>query len=168
MKLTAAQELGYQTVSESNQLPLVIPATAPLITGRKLNKAIVYVKVAGQHLSFLGKEITLGPKAGDVYIVESGLMEGEDVVTNGAFKIDSAAQIQAMPSMMTLPIESEDTGTEQTICPIMGGKIDKTVFTEYQGKKVYFCCPGCIDEFNKDPEKYIPQLPQFKTTEHTH
>ncbi len=168
MKLAAAQELGYQTVSEPNQLPLVIPATAPLITGRKLNKAIVYIKVAGEHPSFLGKEITLGPKAGDVYIVESGLMEGEDVVTNGAFKIDSAAQIQAMPSMMTQPVESEEEGTEQTLCPIMGNPIDKTVFTEYQGKKVYFCCPGCIDEFNKDPEKYVPQLPQFKTTEHAH
>ncbi|MEN6308817.1 MAG: efflux RND transporter periplasmic adaptor subunit [Anaerohalosphaeraceae bacterium] len=168
MKLVAAQDLGYQTAGEPNQLPLVIPATAPLITGRKLNKAVVYVKVAGEHPSFIGKEIVLGPKAGDFYIVESGLMEGEEVVTNGAFKIDSAAQIQAMPSMMTLPLETEASSTEQTLCPVMGGAIDKSVFTEYKGKKVYFCCPSCIEEFNKDPEKYVPQLPQFKTTEHSH
>ena len=52
--------------------------------------------------------------------------------------------------------------TEQTTCPVMGGAIDKAIFTEYQGKKVYFCCPTCKLEFEKNPEKYIAKLPQFK------
>jgi len=51
---------------------------------------------------------------------------------------------------------------EQTTCPIMGGAIDKKLFTEYKGKKVYFCCPGCKLKFEEDPEKYIAKLPQFK------
>lgn len=52
---------------------------------------------------------------------------------------------------------------EQTTCPIMdGNKINKDIFVEYQGKKVYFCCPECVEEFNKDPEKYISKLPQFQ------
>jgi YHS domain-containing protein len=51
---------------------------------------------------------------------------------------------------------------EQKTCPIMGGPIDKTVFTEYKGKKVYFCCPACKPKFEANPEKYIAQLPQFK------
>ena len=51
---------------------------------------------------------------------------------------------------------------EQTVCPIMGGKINKSVFTEYKGKKVYFCCAGCKPTFEKNPEKYIAKLPQFK------
>lgn len=50
---------------------------------------------------------------------------------------------------------------EQKTCPIMGGPINKDHFTEYQGKKVYFCCPGCEEEFAKDPEKYTKDLPQF-------
>jgi YHS domain-containing protein len=54
--------------------------------------------------------------------------------------------------------------TEQTICPVMGNPINKDVFVEYQGKKVYFCCPGCIEPFQKNPEKYLPKLPQFKQT----
>ncbi len=33
-------------------------------------------------------------------MVESGLHEGERVVTHGAYKIDSALQIQGRPSMM--------------------------------------------------------------------
>jgi Cu(I)/Ag(I) efflux system membrane fusion protein len=50
--------------------------------------------------AFEGREIALGPRAGDYYIVESGLEEGERVVTNGNFKIDSALQLLARPSMM--------------------------------------------------------------------
>lgn len=56
-----------------------------------------------------------------------------------------------------------DTEAEQTMCPVMDGmKIDKNVFVEYKGKKVYFCCPDCKAKFEKDPEKYIANLPQFK------
>ena len=50
---------------------------------------------------------------------------------------------------------------EQTDCPIMGLAIDKSVYTEYKGKKVYFCCAGCINTFKEDPEKYLSKLPQF-------
>lgn len=50
----------------------------------------------------------------------------------------------------------------QTTCPIMGNPIDKAVSTEYQGQKVYFCCPACVEKFKGDPEKYVKDLPQFK------
>jgi hypothetical protein len=52
---------------------------------------------------------------------------------------------------------------EQTKCPVLpNNPIDKNVFVEYKGKKVYFCCENCKAEFNKDPEKYVKDLPQFK------
>jgi YHS domain-containing protein len=52
---------------------------------------------------------------------------------------------------------------EQTICPVMeGNKIDKNIFVEYKGKKVYFCCEDCKAIFEKSPEKYISKLPQFQ------
>ena len=50
---------------------------------------------------------------------------------------------------------------EQTICPVMGGPINKDIFVEYEGKKVYFCCAQCKGEFEKEPEKYLSKLPQF-------
>ena len=50
---------------------------------------------------------------------------------------------------------------EQQICPVMGGAINKDIFTEYKGKKVYFCCPACKGLFEKEPEKYVSKLPQF-------
>ena len=50
---------------------------------------------------------------------------------------------------------------EQKICPVMEAPINKELYTEYKGKKVYFCCPGCKEKFAKEPDKYIPKLPQF-------
>jgi Cu(I)/Ag(I) efflux system membrane fusion protein len=76
---------------------LVIPAGAPLITGRR---AVVYVAVPGEPGKYRGREIVLGPRAGDHYLVRHGLEEGQEVVTHGNFKIDSAVQIRAKPSMM--------------------------------------------------------------------
>ncbi len=88
---------------------LAIPASAPLITGKR---AIVYVQLPGKEGTYEGREVVLGPRAGDYYIVKSGLSEGELVVTKGNFKIDSAVQLQARPSMMTplgaqAPLERE-------------------------------------------------------------
>lgn len=50
---------------------------------------------------------------------------------------------------------------EQINCPVMGGPIDKSIFVEYQGKKVYFCCKSCVETFKANPEKYLAKLPQF-------
>ncbi len=66
---------------------------------------------------------------------------------------------------MDKAVETADTAVaavgEQTTCPIMGGPINKEIFVEYKGKKVYFCCAGCEGKFNADPEKYLSKLPQF-------
>ena len=57
--------------------------------------------------------------------------------------------------------DAEAAAVEQTLCPVMNSLIKKTVFVEYQGKKVYFCCPGCEGAFLKSPQKYLSKLPQF-------
>ena len=66
----------------------------------------------------------------------------------------------------TEPAESAVTThsemTEQKMCPIMDAPVNKEFYTEYQGKKVYFCCPGCEDVFLKNPEDYLDKLPQFQ------
>jgi YHS domain-containing protein len=43
----------------------------------------------------------------------------------------------------------------QTNCPVMGGKINKEVFTDIQGQRVYHCCPGCIEPMRANPDKYF-------------
>ena len=98
MDLVTTESLGY-VVDTPNEAPLVIPASAPLITGVR---AVVYVRLPDKEKpTFEGRQVTLGPRAGEHYLVKEGLAEGELVVTKGNFKIDSALQIQAKPSMMS-------------------------------------------------------------------
>jgi Cu(I)/Ag(I) efflux system membrane fusion protein len=100
MALVPASELGYAPADESSRPPLVIPASAVLRTGKR---AVVYVELPGaSQPTYEGREIVLGPRAGSHYLVVSGLDEGERVVTEGSFKIDSALQILAKPSLMSL------------------------------------------------------------------
>jgi membrane fusion protein, copper/silver efflux system len=77
---------------------LVIPRSAVLWTGKR---SIVYVKQAGTNEPvFKIREIGLGPMLGSSYIVADGLTEGEEIVTQGTFSIDAAAQLEGKPSMM--------------------------------------------------------------------
>jgi membrane fusion protein, copper/silver efflux system len=82
----------------SAEAPLLIPATAPLITG---TRALVYVQLPHEEApTFVPREITLGSRAGDFFEVASGLEEGELVVIHGAFRLDSELQIRGGRSMM--------------------------------------------------------------------
>ena len=108
MDLVPAESLGLVGDSSGLEEPLVVPRTAVLVTG---TRAVAYVRVAGTDKpTYEGREVSLGPRAGDFYVVRDGLREGEEVVTHGAFKIDSAMQISAKPSMM-LPRGSGGDGS---------------------------------------------------------
>jgi len=88
--------LKSNTAKNTNEL--LIPKSAILWTGKK---AVVYVKVSDRETSsFIYRQITLGPEAGDFYIVNDGLSEGEEIAMNGVFKIDAAAQLAGKSSMM--------------------------------------------------------------------
>ena len=87
---------------------LVIPRSAVLWTGKR---SVVYVKQAGtDELNFKMREIEIGPMLGNSYVVISGLNEGEEIVTDGTFSVDAAAQLEGKPSMMN----RSTTPTKQT------------------------------------------------------
>lgn len=73
----------------------------------------------------------------------------EGIAAAGGKTIEAAGEVVAAAAV-------------QTTCPIMEKAIDKAVSTEYNGQKVYFCCPECIDKFKANPEQYIAELPQLK------
>ncbi len=111
--LVPAEQLGHVLPAQAVEAPLVIPATAPLMTGKR---AIVYVQLPDREQpTFEGREVLLGQRAGDEYIVRHGLEEGELVVTQGNFKIDSSLQIQAKPSMMSPESDSVDKHAPEPI-----------------------------------------------------
>lgn len=99
-KLKPGMYLTARVHSTLDEEPkLVIPASAPLITGER---AVVYLQVPdAERPTFQGVEVVLGPRVEEGYVVEEGLEEGQRVVTNGAFQIDSALQIIAKSSMMS-------------------------------------------------------------------
>ena len=77
-----------------------------------------------------------------------------------------AVQAQNAPSEEKAADEvskPQDVGNK--ICPVTGEKIDeKTKATyEYKGEIYNFCCTMCIDEFKKDPEKYIKKVEEERT-----
>lgn len=77
---------------------VIIPKSAVLWTGKR---SVVYVKDdVEEQPTFLLRQITLGPSLPDGYVVLDGLAEGEEIVTNGAFAIDAAAQLDGKRSMM--------------------------------------------------------------------
>jgi len=95
--------------SVSDETQLMIPRSAIMWTGKR---SIVYVQLPNTETpTFEAREIILGNRAGNYYVVESGLSEGEQVVTNGTFKIDSAAQLSDKLSMMN---REPGTGTNRT------------------------------------------------------
>ncbi len=75
-----------------------IPKSAVLCTGKR---SVVFVKLHDRSgPAFRMREIELGPRVGEGYVVISGLTEGEEVVANGTFSVDAAAQLEGKPSMM--------------------------------------------------------------------
>ena len=56
------------------------------------------------------------------------------------------------------PVDStkESAGPKhQTVCPVMGGKIDSSEYTDIQGQRVYHCCGGCQKKLTADPDKFF-------------
>lgn len=95
---------------EHTPIPLVVPSTAVLFTG---TRSIVYTQTDDENgFRYTPVEVTLGQRGDDVYIVLDGLKENDRVVTHGAFRIDSAMQIAAKPSMMSM--ESQTTPPTDT------------------------------------------------------
>src|SRR5690554_2857849 len=84
--------------SAANTSLVSVPASAVLWTG---NRSLVYVKTHADEPVFEMREVGLGTKSGDTYLITDGLKSGEEVVINGTFTVDAAAQLQGKKSMMT-------------------------------------------------------------------
>ena len=87
---------------------VVIPESAVLWTGKR---SVVYVRIDdGGKPAFVLREVVLGNSLGDSYVIEEGLEPGEEIVVNGAFTVDAAAQLAGKPSMM-----NPDTGQDEPL-----------------------------------------------------
>ena len=83
---------------QSSGPSIIVPKTAVMWTGRR---SLVYIKSeTPEGISFMMREVDLGPSLGSSYLIKEGLSEGEEIATNGTFSIDAAAQLAGKASMM--------------------------------------------------------------------
>jgi Cu(I)/Ag(I) efflux system membrane fusion protein len=94
------QESTQTTSSET----VTIPASAVLWTGER---SLVYIKTHPNEPVFEMREITLANRSGEHYQVSSGLKDGDEIVTQGTFTVDAAAQLQGKKSMMNSGLSSK-------------------------------------------------------------
>ena len=125
-------EMDLVPVQKSNSIvdsvadPLLIPRSAVL---RSSGKSLVFVRTNHSEGSlFELREILLGPKVGDEYLVLSGLEVGEQVVSEGNFKIDSAMQIAGKTSLMSLnpvkELKAVSPAQQETLNLLLGSYLD--------------------------------------------
>lgn len=88
---------NIERVASSNDTVLTIPASAVLWTGER---SVVYLKTSPDQTIFEMREVVLGNQIGNEYEVLEGLFIGNQIVTNGTFTVDAAAQLQGKKSMM--------------------------------------------------------------------
>ncbi len=50
-------------------------------------------------------------------------------------------------------------GKPQTTCPVMAGNpVNKSLYVDAEGYRIYVCCGGCVGAVKADPAKYIEQM----------
>jgi Cu(I)/Ag(I) efflux system membrane fusion protein len=85
---------------------LTVPASAVLWTGER---SLVYVKTNPNEPVFEMREVTLGNRSGETYQVSTGLNNGDEIVTNGTYTVDAAAQLQGKKSMMNQQMMQDES-----------------------------------------------------------
>jgi membrane fusion protein, copper/silver efflux system len=105
---------------------------------------------------FEPRQVETGRLLGERVEIVRGLVPGEKVAVSGNFLIDSEARMQRAASGITgtvgrdpvcrMNIDEDRARTEGNI-------------REYKGKNYFFCSPECMDEFGKDPERYLKVSP---------
>ena len=93
----------------NNDEVLTIPESAVLWTGER---SVVYLKIIPDQPVFEMREVKIGNQIGNEYEVLEGLFVGNEIVTNGTFTVDAAAQLKGKKSMMNKEGGKISTGHE--------------------------------------------------------
>lgn len=108
---------------------LEVPKTAVMWTGER---SLVYVKTSSTEPVFEMREVVLGNSSGETYQVLSGLESGTEIVTNGTFTVDAAAQLQGKNSMMNGG--SIATGMKMDLSAKFESQFEKSLDTYFELK----------------------------------
>lgn len=91
-----------------------------------------------------------------LFVLASGCGKKQETQTTSGGQDKTAVQVSSSTVEEFIPPVS--TYSTVTQCPVMGNKFTITKDTKavrYKGKEYFFCCPSCISDFKKNPDKYI-------------
>ena len=140
------EERGAKALADE----LVVPRSAVLWTGER---SVVYVAITDTEVpTYEFREVTLGERVGDGYRVTAGLEAGDEVVVQGAFQLDAAAQLNNKASMMNRDVVVAGREAEAPAAEAIPDYREETpeAFREQLGKVV---------------EAYLPLKDQMVATE---
>lgn len=151
---------------------LTIPASAVLWTGER---SLVYEKTKTDEPIFEMREITLGKRLGDMFTVVSGLGEGAEIVTHGAFTVDAAAQLQGKKSMMNqhTTTKNEGSGTMELSARLQKNLLEsllvyiqlKDAFVSSDAKAASSHAKSMAEKINAIPVQEVPPTAQTHLTQ---
>ncbi|MEK6732792.1 MAG: YHS domain-containing protein [Candidatus Omnitrophota bacterium] len=95
-----------------------------------------------------------------IYLVILGLAVFTLVSSGAVFSMSCCAHASEGSDSQTAQEKSTAVDAGNKICPVTGEKIDEAskATYEFEGKIYNFCCAMCIDEFKKEPQKYIDKV----------
>jgi Cu(I)/Ag(I) efflux system membrane fusion protein len=120
-------------IEVSGEQQLLVPASAVMWTGER---SLVYIKTNPDEPVFEMRKVTIGNRNGETYTITDGLENGDEIVTNGTFTVDAAAQLQGKKSMMNQKGGKTTTGHEghagmqQANTETPGNNVDHTKMKE--------------------------------------
>ncbi|MGB5693194.1 MAG: efflux RND transporter periplasmic adaptor subunit [Flavobacteriaceae bacterium] len=100
---------GTVALPESADQEITVPSSAVMWTGER---SVVYIKRSPEEPIFEMREVKVGRINDNSTTIISGLQNGDEVVVNGTFTVDAAAQLMGKKSMMNRGGGSSSTGHE--------------------------------------------------------
>ena len=94
--------------------------------------------------------------------LSAGAISAAEVETTTSTRVTEVESVTVSRESASEPASNEiSAAVLNTVCPVMDAPVREGFSTVYQGKTILFCCGGCPQMFNEDPERYLPMLPQF-------
>jgi Cu(I)/Ag(I) efflux system membrane fusion protein len=154
--------------SNGSESLLTVPASAVMWTGER---SLVYKKTNPNEPVFEMQEVTLGSRTGDNFTIVSGLEKGDEVVTNGTFTVDAAAQLQGKKSMMNQRESNTDKNSMEGMKMELSNEVQnvlmesmkpylqmKNAFVESDAKRVSAFANSTLQKINSIPESELGKM----------
>jgi len=139
--------LGVNYMRTRNEAATTQPAPAP--------SAMPAAKITAKPYPF-STSIVSGAKLGGKDVTIKLVQDGYDVKFANQDEADTFKKNPAIYMAKITDAYKTAKPCPFTVCPVMGDKLDADAYSfVYEGREFKFCCDACMDDFEKDPAKFV-------------